>query len=162
MVQTDVPLSLQDQLRAARLRALHETTQDFEIPGTAGTLWGTFKALDDYREVREIVKSNAATGDEAEQEMNVAADTLVRSCVGVYAKDPETGEIQQLDMGLGVQLAEYYGETVDTDRQAVFAIFPGTVSIVTLFAQLEAWFAKTGRKATGDLAGNSPAQSTLS
>src|SRR5215471_3002672 len=136
--------SLKAQIQAARERALHNRTHDFPIPGTDDTLWGTFRALDDWGEVRGIAKAAlAASNDETTQELYIAADNLVRSCIDIYAFDAE-GQKHSIADGLTLDLAHELFEGVAlTPRQAVFEIFPTTKSVALFFAELETWFTET-------------------
>jgi len=145
--------TLQAELRAARAHATRKHTRDFAIPGYGGRLWGTFRALDDYADVRKIIVEHRDHHDEAERELLMAADTLVKSCEGVYAL--RHGERTDLRMGLGQQLAEFLGEPVENDRQAVFTIFPTTLAVMTLFGEVDLWIRAVGVQATEEAAGNS-------
>jgi hypothetical protein len=151
--------TLQEQLRAARADAQHRQNEDFPIPGYGGRLCGTFKALDDYSEVRQIIASNAKITDPAQQELYIAADTITRACVTVYALEGETRH--PLEMGIGAQLAAYLGEEVENDRQGVFAIFPSTVAVMGFFADLDKWIKQAGETSDRQVTeGNSVAPSS--
>jgi len=149
--------TLQAELRAARARAMHKHTRDFAIPGYGGRLWGTFRALDDYAEVRKIVLEHRRVPDEAEGEVLIAADTLVKSCDSVYAV--RHGERTDLGMTLGRQLAEFLGEPVENDRQAIFAIFPDTLTVMSLYGEIDRWIRAVGVEADEETAGKSQAAS---
>jgi len=149
--------SIQGALRAALAAAQHRQNKDFPIPGYSGRLWGTFRALDDYTDVRGIVAGLDRVSDDATKELYIAADTIIKSCVGVYAL--MDGEKHELPYGMGIGLADYLGQQVDTDRQAVFALFPGTLAVMGLLADLDAWFKDADAKSAEETAGNSEAPS---
>jgi hypothetical protein len=145
--------SLRDSLRAARARAQHRTTGEFPIPGYEGRLHGEFRALDDYSEVRAIVMRHTKVADVAQQELYVAADTLLAASVGTFAM--QDGVRHDLSLPLGRGLAAYLGyEGLESDRQALFAVFPATISVMTLFAEYDLWMKASGVTVDEDLAGN--------
>jgi len=132
--------SLKDQILAARAAGMEARTEDFEIPGFGGRLWGTFRALDDYAEVRKIGQRLEKVHDPVEQEMCVAADTLIRASVDCFAVID--GERHPLDATFGLPLGKYLGlaEEGDTARQAVFGLFEGkTMDLMTLFNRYSEW-----------------------
>jgi hypothetical protein len=151
-------------VRAARAAAQHRHTKDFEIPGFEGTIWGTFRALDKWSDVRGIVDRHSHL-DGAEQQVNVAAETLLKSCVTLYGVDGT--QRAPLNMGLGVQFAEYVeeGSTASpdgipmTDLQAVFVAIPNEVQLVMLYTALESWYEGVGVKTDAVQVGNSAAPS---
>lgn len=161
---TVVPgLSFRDKVRAARTAAQNRKTKDFKIPGFEGTIWGTFKALDKWADVRGIVDKYAHLTD-GEDELMIAAETLLRSCVTLYGLD--NGVRAPLDMTLGVQFAEWVeeGSTVTTgppmtDLQAVFVAIPDEVQLVKLFTRLEQWYTGEDEGTSAEQVGNSVAPS---
>lgn len=151
--------SLKDQLLAARAAVQHSKTSDFEIPGYSGRLGATFRALDDYSEVRAIIKRHERVPDEALRELYVAADTLVEASTDTFAL--VDGEQHALGVTLGLPLYGYLelDEGAENDRQAVFALFPSTMSLMTLFADYDQWMKGAQRKTESELAGKSDAPS---
>lgn len=155
-------LSLRDQLRAARERSERRSTRDFEIPGFEGRLWGTFRVLEEYARVREIGRRVEKITDETDQELAVAADIIVESCVGVYVKLPD-GEKQPLEQRLGASLAQYLFEPetpLTTDRQGIYMLFPSTLSVAVFYGELSQWFAHESVSFESETAGNSEAPSS--
>lgn len=150
--------SFKDQLIAARTAAQHSTAVDLEIPGYGGRLWGTFRGLDDYTEVREIVTRHERVTDVATREMYIGADTLVAASVDTFAMID--GEKHPLGVTLGLPLAGYLEmEGAENDRQAVFAVFPSTMSVMTLFTEYDQWLKGAGREVEAHLEGEAVAPS---
>lgn len=173
-------MSLRDQLRASRKAAQNRQTKAFEIPGYDPPIYGTFKALDDYADARGIVLEHQNEPDEAARELLIACDTFVASCTEIYPvingvraalEIPAPGFTPAVAAELvvetdaeGEDVLDEAGDPVpvkvDNARQAVLAIFPNTLSIMTLFAEIDAWFQNgAGPKSDRVLAGNSPAPS---
>lgn len=151
-------VSFREQLLAARERSLRSRTVELEIPGYERRLWGTFRAIDDYSEVRAIVRRHQQRAD-AEQELHVAADTLLAACVDCYGL--EDGQRHPLDVKLGLPLAGMLGlaDGCDNDRQALFAVIPSTMAVMTLFAEYDQWLKGARQEAEDDLQGESGAPS---
>jgi hypothetical protein len=169
---TATKTSLQQQLRASRKRAANKQTEDFQIPGYSPALWGTFRAMDDYSDVRRFVIAHVDVADEAEKELLIAADTLAASCTDLYVKIGDTrADLEIAPQGFTPQSAAYLvtepdgqgGERpvqVDSDRQAVFAIFPNTSSIMELYGEMKSYFNNAGIAADEELLGNAAAPSS--
>lgn len=151
------PSTLQNDLRAVKKRAQNRHSEDFAIPGYGGRLWGTFKALDDYADVRAVVEKHSTITDPALNELHIAADILVKSCVEVFAVEDD--KKHPLGMGLGAALADYLGDPVENDRQGVFAVFPNTLAVMTLYGELDRWFKAVDVESSKEAAGNSVAPS---
>jgi len=147
--------TLQDELRAAKARATNRQTRDFPIPGYEGRLWGTFRALDDYADVRAIIAEHGKVADAAEQEQLIAADTLVKSCTRVFAL--RDGEQHDLGMGLGRDLAAFLGDEVENDRQGIFAVIPNSLLLMSFYGEIDRWFRGTEAAATSEASGKSEA-----
>lgn len=147
--------SLKDVLLAAREEAQRDKTVDLEIPGYGGRLWGTFRALDDYTELRALVQRARDEGqDDMTRELYAGADTLVRACTDTYAREGE--EKHPLGKRLGLELASYLGlDDADTDRQAVFLLVPSSLALMSLFADYDAWLKGTFQSAIGAAEGKS-------
>ena len=131
--------SLKDQILAARTAALGEHTEDFEIPGFGGRLWGTFKALDDYAELRQIGKRHEGITDQVEREMAVGADTLLEANTDTFALID--GKKEPLGVRLGLELNGYLGiEGAQNDREALFLLFDSkTTNLMQLFFRYDGW-----------------------
>jgi hypothetical protein len=156
--------SVKQQLIAARQAAQSVTTVDLEIPGYGGRLWGTFRALDEYSEVRAIIAANSQIRDDADRELYNGADTLLAASLDTYAL-LEDGSKEPLGLKLGAKLAAYLElNDPETDRQALIGgrgvgIFPGTMSVMTLFTQYDLWLKTARREVEEELEGNSGAPS---
>lgn len=158
--------SFRDKVRAARAAAQHRSTQDFEIPGFDGTIWGTFKALDQYADMKALFKPYEHLADD-ERELMTAAEIVVRACVGLYGVDGGVrAEVDPPGMRLGVQFAEWVQEgstgTPDglpmTDVQALMAvIIPNQIQLTMLASKLEAFNEGTSAKTDEAQVGNSVA-----
>jgi len=157
--------SLKDQILAARIGLMHGRSEDFAIPGYGGRLWGTFQALDDYGEVRQIGRAAGGVEDPTEQEMYVAIGTLVRASVDMFAVID--GQKEPLGVKLGLPLAQYLGlaEGIENDRQAVFALFTdeegalNSMALMELFQNYSLWRRETQTEAAKELEGKSEAPS---
>jgi len=173
--------SLQQQLRQSRKRAANKQAKAFQIPGYDPPLWGTFRALDDYSDVRRFVIAHVDVPDEAEKELLIAADTLAASCTELYVEvGGVRGELEILKQGFTPTSAAYLvtetdadgndiidpatGEPkpiqVDNECQAVFAIFPNTSSIMELYGEMKSYFSSAGAKADEETLGNGAAPSS--
>lgn len=155
-------LSLRDQLRAARSRAERRSTRDLEIPGYEGRLWGTFRVLEEYKQIRDIGRRVEKIADETDQELAIAADIIVESCTGIYAKLPD-GEKQPLEQGLGAALAQFLFEpdpAITSDRQGIYMLFPSTLSVAVFYSELSQWFAHESSSLDAETSGNSEAPSS--
>jgi len=148
--------SLRDRLRAARATKQAEHIEELPIPGYGGQLVARYRNLD-YVERRQIglgVKGPSVPA----RELDAAADMLVRACVGVDAhvdgqvvpvKDGET------PLKLGKALADYLGQDgAETDRQAIFLIFPSQLSLMAHVEQLSALQLAADDEIDGELAEN--------
>lgn len=150
--------SLKTKLQAARRRAQNLPPEDFPIPGSANTLWGTFKVLTDYVELREVVSAQGSATTEAEGELYVAAETIAKSCTELYALID--GQKKPFEMSI-IQVANtYYDAVAENDRQAVFAIFPDTSSVAEFAGNLDTWFETARSRADEVVSGNSEAASS--
>jgi hypothetical protein len=145
--------SLKDQVRFSRARIQHTKTRDFEIPGYQPQLFVTFKALDDYTETREIGARHENVPDEAQREMYVAADTLIAASTDSYGI--LDGERVEIGLPLGAALAARLDhDGAENDRQAVFQIFPSTMSLMRTFIELDGWTQQVARGTDEELEGN--------
>lgn len=170
--RADAARSLREQMRARRRAGQAQRTTDIEIPGFAGSeLFIVCRALGDYHEERQIAQrvQDEKVHDVTDQELNVAADSLVLAGVGSYVKT----DGQRVDLGasLGIALCDALdppggrpdGEPplfhADSDRQAVFELFPDTSSVVLAYMQLNQFTREAGYKTDEELQGNSPAAS---
>jgi|ERR1700752_65639 len=162
------PTSLQAKVRAARARAQQRSTIDLEIPGTDGTLWGTFRGIDDVKERVRIGKPYERIRDESVQAYEIAAEMLRVACIdcfvpldGFIPGKAIAGDRFSLEMPLGKALAVWMdvvpaGSTAAiTDHDAVFLIFPSTTSIVETGAALHRFSTRIGQQADADAEGNS-------
>lgn len=147
--------SLQGRLQESRKRAQNRETKDFAIPGSDDTLWGTFKVLTDYGDLRAMVLVREEAPTEQDADLYTMCERIVRSCTAVYTLID--GKQRPLDMTIGVKLANTYYSPVDTDRQAVFAIFPDTASIAEFSGDLTIWAEGAGTAADEVVSGNSEA-----
>ncbi|MGH2874999.1 MAG: hypothetical protein ACRDNS_02160 [Trebonia sp.] len=146
------------KVRAGRERSLARSTTELEIPGYDGTLWGTFRALDDYKRTRRSGKRFERVRDEDEREINVHAQTLLDSCVdcfiprdGFQPDSPKPGD--RLSLGpLGAALARRLGLLPDgtampvDDHDAVFLIYPNTLLVGAAAIVVNQFSARTGAR----------------
>ncbi len=126
--------TLGEQLLAARSKkqAAHEAT--LEIPGYDGKLWATYRPLD-FREARHIGQEHERLRDEIEKELRIAADTLVKACVGCEARIG--GKTHKLPP-IGLELATEIGlGGAENPRQAVFLIFPSETAVMSQFVAVQ-------------------------
>ena len=147
--------SLRDRLRAARIEQQAETIHELPIPGYDGQLVVKYRNPD-WKERRRVMM-HIKGPDVVARELEAAADTLVVSCVGVDAH--VDGETVALPYKLDKGLAEYLlDEQVETDRQAVFVVFPSETALMAHLEQLsELQLAADGvidAQVEGDLSGN--------
>lgn len=146
MNATSQPGSLKDYIVAARSAELRAKTADFEVPGYGGRLWATLRGLDDYSEMRGVITANERVPDAATMELNIAADTLLLASVDCFGL--RNGEKESLDVRLGLPLSQCLGMTdSETNRQAIFEVFPDTMSVMTMYAQYDNWLKGEGREA---------------
>jgi hypothetical protein len=121
------------QERMAARREYREQVHTFELPVLGYEdigLYARYKVLP-YEELRAIGKSNEKVAETVEGELAIAADTLIRACVGLLEKTGETaGRPEYRELGCrwdpkGVR--EKLGVEVvgDTARAAIFAVFNG-------------------------------------
>jgi hypothetical protein len=157
--------TLQGLMRQARATATTRHTVDMAIPGNRieapgygnGELWGTFRALDDYRETRRIAKRHERVRDEATRELEIAAETLVHSSVTMFLRIDGFGDVA-LDMRLGSDLAVWLdackpGDGV-TDVEAVSLIFPNTFQMVIAANKIGDLSVGAGEQADEELSKN--------
>ena len=157
--------TLQGLLREARANATTVHTVDVEIPGYqidapgygTGSLYGTFRALDDYREARKIGKRHERVRDEATRELEIAAEMLVTSSVTTFLRIDKFGDVP-LEMPLGAQLAQWLGlcepgQDVN-NSEAVFMIFPDTIKLAKVAADIDRLSQGASRDADVELAKN--------
>ena len=158
--------SLLAKVKAGRQRSLGRSTIDIEIPGYDGTLWGTFRALDDYGETKRMGKPFERIPDEADREVNIHAATLLRASVDVFVpldgfKPDQDGCKHSLGCPLGAELAGKLGlvpgdsAVAVSDHEAVFLIFPNTLLIGAAAIVVNQFSARSGRQADEELEGNS-------
>jgi hypothetical protein len=123
------PESLAERLRTQRQQySDHTTEQTFKVPGFR-ELYARYLPLD-YRTVRRIVERCEPIPDPATRDLEAAADSLLAACQGVEAHID--GEVHDLGCKLGKQLADTLGfEGAETDRQALFLIFPSEMAVIT-------------------------------
>jgi len=148
--------SLRDKLRAARATQQAEQIEEITIPGYDGQLVAKYRTLD-WKE-RRAIGLNVKGPNIAVKELDAAADLIVASCVGVDAHvdgqvAPIEADGQQLK--LGKKLANELGfEGADTDRQAVFQIFPSEIALMNHVGALARAQLITNEQIDDDLAGN--------
>ncbi len=145
--------SIGEQLLAARakLQAYHEETVEI-FDG----LWGRYRPLE-FRELREIVRGHEKVRNETEQELLIAADTLIAASVGTEAR--VNGTVKELPK-LGMALNQAIGlEAHENDRQAVFELFPTERMLMEQFAKIGEMEGAANAKVDRQLEGESEAAS---
>ena len=150
--------SVAARLRESFAEGQANKTREVEIPGYDG-LFGVFRAIDDYTEVRPVIARAAkARGDEAQKEISIAAETLLLSSVDTFAMvDGKRVDIG-LPLGKGLYDTLWEGDEshvqVDNDRQALSLLIPSTVSLVALAGQVDLWskqsLDRTGEEILGE------------
>lgn len=149
--------SVAEHLREAFRKRQSNKTVDLEIPGYGG-LFGTFRALDDYAELREAIQDVAKKRgiSEADREVEIAASTLLLASVSSYAL--VDGQHVDIPHPLGLGLYDYIFPAEDemearpgSDSEAVHMLFDNSVSLVVTAARLERWFAGEGVATDGEL-----------
>lgn len=154
--------SVAQHLRDSANRARQHKTRSMRLPDYDG-LYVTFRALDDYREVRaairEVLKRRGVRPED--REVEIAIETLLLASTGSYAEID--GRRHDIGLPLGVELYDYIwpaeGEDEvrpSSDSQAVVLLFgSNTVQITAMAAELDMWFKDTGRLVDEELLGNS-------
>jgi hypothetical protein len=157
--------TLQGLMREARAAATTSHTVDIPIPGIKidapgfgpGELWGTFRALDDYREMRKIGKRHERVRDEATRELEIAADVLVRSSVTTFLRIDGYGDVP-LDMPVGTELAIWIGACAPgadvRDAEAAFMVFPNTYQLAIAAQKITDLSDAAGQQADEELSKN--------
>lgn len=164
--------SLQAKVQAARAHAQQSSTTDIEIPGYDGTLWGTFRAIDDFKERMRIEKRWQRVRSEAQRVLDIQAEMLRVACLDCFVPaesfvpgETKAGDRFSLQMTLGVQLAAWLdvlpanAAGIVNDHECIFPpfIFPSTLAIGMAARELHAFSARVGEQADEDAEGNSMA-----
>lgn len=153
--------SVAEHLRESFRRRQGNKTKDVKIPGYDG-LYVTFRALDDYTEVREAIKDIARKRGipEGDREVELAVQTLLLAAVDSFAII--NGERIDIGQPLGLGLYDYIFPEEDegeerpmTDAQAVIALFDNTMALMVTAATLDQWFRGEGVDTEEELLGES-------
>jgi hypothetical protein len=171
--------SLRAQVQAGRARAQQAHTMDIEIPGYAGTLWGTFRAIDDFKERARVEQRWQRVRSVSQRALDVAAELLRVACLDCFVPtdkfvpgEEHPGDRFSLEMTLGVKLADWLGVLppnaagIVNDHEAMFpmgedpdgqsyGIFPSTLALTTTAGQLHTFSAGVGEEVDEEAEGNS-------
>ena len=124
--------TLRDRLRTAKAEQA-STINELALPGYSGQLVARYRTLE-WRERRRI-GMGVKGPDIPARELEAAADILLASCEGVDAH--VDGQVVALEHKLGMGLASYLGEEgAETDRQAMFLIFPSDLALMSHLEEL--------------------------
>lgn len=141
--------SLRDLLRGSREALQATRTIDLPVPGW-GALVARYHVLS-WRETRQITARHERVRDVAQQELYIAADSLIAACDGTFAS--LDGQLQPLNMIYGIDLARYLGEDgAESARQAVFQLIPNEIQLITHYGELMAWMQGENVSVDEDLA----------
>jgi hypothetical protein len=146
--------SVGNTLRAAFRKTQGNKTKDVSIPGFSGQLHVVFRALDDYTEVRDGIKDIIEKHGipESAREIEIGIATLLLSAIESYAVI-EDEKVPCPPLGLELYdfifpAEEEEGKATearpDTDAQAVFMLFPGTMPLMVTVGELDQWFKSSG------------------
>jgi hypothetical protein len=172
--------SLQAKVQAARVRAQHAATVDLEIPGYDGTLWGTFRAIDDLKERVRLEKRWERVRDDSQKALHVSADLLRAANLDTFvpaesfvAGETTDGDRVALGLTLGLDLAAWLDVMPpnesgvvndhsvlfpigrDEQGRAKWGIFPSTLTLTQLANELHQFSIGKGAEADGEALGNS-------
>ena len=158
--------SVAEHLRESFRQRQGNKTKDVRIPGYDG-LFVTFRALDDYTEVRDAIKDVARKRgiSEGEREVEIAVRTLLLASVSSHAVINDRRV--EIDLPLGLGLYDYIfpaepGEEGDiipevrpeSDTEAVVMLFDNTMALVVTAASLDQWFRGEGVDTDEEILGN--------
>lgn len=143
------PASMAERAEQRRRHLLSQNTETFDVPGYIGILRVEYRAMD-YKELRKIAARHQRVKDDADQELYIAADTLIAASENSFEVLPgeKEGEERVRELGLtwGLSLARELGVTTpgDTARQAVFAVFPQKTWLTQHYTDYTDWLRGIG------------------
>ena len=127
-----VDTSLKERLARRRGELRAERTIDIPVPGYEDSVVARYRPLS-YHALRRIGKRADQEKDEIQAELNMAVDTLINACEGLYGRD-ENGGLSPLGYVWNKKAAvELFGvpedEAVDA-RSALLSVFPSEMLAV--------------------------------
>lgn len=131
-----VDTSLKERLARRREELRRNRVIDIPVPGYEKELVARYIPLD-YHTLRRIGKRAENQQDEIQAEIDLAADTLVNACEGIYEKKADDEGLAPTGYKWGTKAAvELFGLPVQelsenpTAREAILAIFPSDTLVV--------------------------------
>lgn len=149
--------SVQERLKQAREEQANGPIH-LPVPGFAdGALVARYRPVRDWASVQPFIRT-----DDALEELQIAADTLLGACEGVEAHID--GEVTEIPHKLGRDLAGYLGFDIEpdehgrqvTDREALYLMVP-QVLLMKHYDDLISASGLAARKGAEAAAGESPA-----
>ncbi len=160
------PMSIEEYVGKVKSAEQAQTVIPKALPGRKGRLVAKYRILG-WPEQRAIVAENQKVSDQATQELYVAADSLIVSCVGVEMLIPTNApaalerlaeDFNAAEHKLNRVLAEALGcDYAESDRQAVIAIFPSELALISHYNDLFAAQSGADEEIDEALVGNSEA-----
>lgn len=147
------PGSLADRVAQRRSALQEKRSVTLDVPHYKGILAAQYRPLT-YQEIRGTMARAEKIRDESDSELFLAASQLILACEDVLEVTP-TGEHNSLGMRWGVALAEKLGVELPDGanaRQALMAIFPYDVDVVTHFAEYSQWLSDENNSVDEELA----------
>lgn len=139
--------SVAEHLREAFRKRQSNKTIDLEIPGYSGGLFGTFRALDDYAEVRDAIQGPAKKMgiSEADRDLEIAVNLLLLASVSSYAI-VDGGQRVDIPHPLGLGLYDYIFPAEDemearpgSDSEAVHMLFQNSMALMRTAGLFDQW-----------------------
>jgi hypothetical protein len=158
--------SVAEQLRASFAVAQTQRTTEIRIPGYTPALFGVFRGIDDYSELRQmivgVVKKTRylPKGQLAQQQIALGSETIIRASTDTYVLKDD-GEKVVLGKRMGIELYDLIFPDEGsgsyrpmTDSEALILLFPlGTSSLMTVAAELDQWMKDASQLTEEELLG---------
>lgn len=162
VVEEEIPQNLIDQIRAKRQELLENTTCFISIPGYEEIGLVAQYRMMTAKEIETIASKSKKDKDKVRRGMNIAIDTLIEACGGLYliredgAAIPFDPNKRGMALGYEKELADFLGFEAVAARQVLRGLFGESDTMISGHAvKLQRWFMNTSRDADEELLGDS-------